>query len=92
MLAGAVTAGHAPGFKWPTSVGDGTFDVLANIAAVPNSSRLPAYWTFNLLLTALLAMHAMWYLMFWRILYRLLTKESAHDAGREEYEGDSDDE
>ena len=31
------------------------------------------------------------YLLFWKILYRLVT-ETAHDVGRDEYEGGSDDE
>ena len=47
------------------------------------------------LLAALLTMHAIWYAMFWRILYRIVTakpEESLHDAGRDEYEGGSDDE
>ena len=44
-----------------------------------------------LLLCALQAMHVMWYMMFWRILYKLLTADSAHEVGAEEYEGDSDD-
>ena len=35
-------------------------------------------------------MHLIWYGMFWRILYRLLT-DNAHDVGRDEYEGGSDD-
>ena len=39
-------------------------------------------------------MQVVWYCMFLRILWRMLTAKSAdlHDAGREVYEGDSDDE
>eukprot|EP00038_Savillea_parva_P018067 m.22362 g.22362 ORF g.22362 m.22362 type:complete len:367 (+) comp3976_c0_seq2:2-1102(+) len=43
-------------------------------------------------LTFLVVLHIWWYFLFLRILYRLLTAESAHDAGREEYEGSSNSE
>ena len=37
-------------------------------------------------------MHLIWYLMFWRLLYKMtVAKESPHEAGRDVYEGDSDD-
>ena len=48
------------------------------------------YWLFNSLMSSLIVMHVIWYVMCWRLLHRLLTKETAHDAGRDEYEGDSD--
>lgn len=38
-------------------------------------------------------MHIIWYLMFWRILKRMIMMPSnKHEAGKEVYEGDSDDE
>ena len=90
--APAGVTGHAPGFRWPGSVGDGTFDVVASVLAVPaHATLLPGYWTFCALMTVLLGMHWMWYALFWRILFRLLAAESANDVGRDEYEGDSDD-
>jgi len=44
------------------------------------------------LLHILLAMHVWWYFLFLRIAWRLFTQHSAHAAGREEYEGSSDEE
>jgi len=41
------------------------------------------------LLFILLALHFYWFALFLRILYRLVSGSNAHDAGREEYEGDS---
>jgi len=89
--AKAVTRGHAPGFSYPKSIGDGSFSLLENIKALPTHEEIPGYWSFNLLMSSLIIMHVIWYLMFWRMFYRLLTKEAAHEAGREEYEGGSDD-
>jgi hypothetical protein len=74
-----------------TRLGDGSFDLVQNWLALPAHPNLPLYWASGTLLTALLVMHILWYLMFWRILVRLLSAEDAHNAGREEYEGDSDD-
>ena len=79
------------GFKL-ANAGDGTFSVIPNIMSVPTHENIPGWWVFNGLMSSLVVMHLIWYLMFWRIFYRLLTKEKAHDAGREEYEGDSEDE
>lgn len=89
--APAGDTGHAPGFRWPGSVGDGTFDLVASVRNVPaHATLLPGYWTFCSLMTVLLCMHWMWYALFWRILFRLLSSESANDVGKDEYEGDSD--
>jgi hypothetical protein len=58
----------------------------------PFSSTLVQEWGLKLMcafLTFLVVLHIWWYFLFCRILYRLVTSESAHDAGREEYEGDS---
>lgn len=81
------TRGHVPGFK----LGDGSFDLLTNIRELPTHPNLDLYWILNPLLSCLFVMHIIWYLMFWRLLYRLITQpESAHEAGAEEYEGESD--
>uniref|UniRef100_A0A7S0IMP8 TLC domain-containing protein n=1 Tax=Calcidiscus leptoporus TaxID=127549 RepID=A0A7S0IMP8_9EUKA len=81
------TRGHAPGFQ----LQDGSFDFWTSLRVLPTHSNLPLYWVLNPLLTALLAMHVIWYLLFWRLLYRIVNKEAPSEAGREEYEGDSDD-
>ena len=74
------------------ALGDGSFDLLTNVWRVPTHEALTLYYEATFLLSALLVMHVIWYLMFWRILYRLLAGSDAHDAGREVYEGGSDDE
>ena len=60
------------------------------------SSRcLQHYWKSSALLLALQVMHILWFYMFLRILMKLLFPDAgatAHDAGREVYEGGSDDE
>merc|ERR1712087_791122 len=81
------TRGHMPGFK----LQDGSFDFWTNLRVLPTHKNLPLYWVLNPLLTALLVMHIIWYLLFWRLLYRIVNKEAPSEAGREEYEGDSDD-
>ena len=82
--------GHVKG----GALGDGSFDLLTNMWRVPSHEALTLYYESSLLLSALLVMHVIWYLMFWRILYRLLAGAAPelHDAGREVYEGGSDDE
>lgn len=52
---------------------------------------LPGYNEMNVLLFILLALHIYWFHLFLMIGYRIL-KESAREASRQEYEGDSDDE
>jgi len=48
-------------------------------------------WTFtNCLLFLLLFLHSWWFLLFLRLAVKLLF-QPAHEAGREEYEGDSED-
>ena len=82
--------GHPP--AWAAA--DGSFDLSAlstSVRALPTHPCIALYWPMVLLLCALQAMHVMWYMMFWRILYKLLTADSAHEVGAEEYEGDSDD-
>lgn len=44
------TRGHAPG----SVIGDGSFDLLANLKAMPTHEILPGYWACGSLLTALL--------------------------------------
>jgi hypothetical protein len=36
-------------------------------------------------------MHVIWYAMLWRLLFCMAAGEAGHDAGADEYEGDSDD-
>jgi hypothetical protein len=52
---------------------------------------LPLYLHTNVLLTVLFGLHIYWGHLFLMIGYRILT-ESAREASRQEYEGDSDDE
>ena len=81
--------GFPSGWKHP---GDGTFNVVSHLSAMPIHPCLPLYWESGVLLVALQAMQVVWYLLFLRILYRLLlVDDSAHETGRDEYEGDSDD-
>lgn len=54
-----------------------------------NNFQLAGLYLMDSFLTFLVVLHIWWYFLFCRILYRLVTAESAHDAGREEYEGDS---
>jgi len=46
----AYTRGHAVG----ATVGDGSFDLWANLVAMPTHEILPGYWSCGLLLSALL--------------------------------------
>ena len=73
-------------------MGAGDFDLWADLRLNPTSDYLKLYWTAGGLLSALLVMHVIWYLMFWRILYRMLTNTDLHEAGEKVYEGESDDE
>lgn len=50
--------------------------------------EVPLWMFTNALLCVLQALHVWWFYLFLRILAKLLTK-GAHQAGREEYEGDS---
>jgi TLC domain len=52
---------------------------------------MPLYFEMNGLLLTLQALHIYWFYLFAMIGYRILT-ESAREASRQEYEGDSDDE
>lgn len=55
---------------------------------------LPECWACNILrfvLILLLCLHLWWYWLSIKIVIKLVTGENAHDAGREEYEGDSSD-
>merc|ERR1712146_295120 len=81
--ANAYTWGHKPGF----ALADGSFDLLANIRAIPildtpdHGNLLQGYWTCGALLSTLAVMHVIRYLMFWRILHRMAVASSAdlHD-------------
>eukprot|EP00040_Diaphanoeca_grandis_P021463 m.114403 g.114403 ORF g.114403 m.114403 type:complete len:378 (-) comp28346_c1_seq1:401-1534(-) len=69
---------------------DGNFDFFRSVQyeifpkAVPMGFFLPA------LLSVLAVMHVFWFMLFLRMLYRMIVT-SAHEAGASEYEGDSDD-
>eukprot|EP00327_Prymnesium_parvum_P047640 CAMPEP_0205879670 /NCGR_PEP_ID=MMETSP1083-20121108/15517_1 /ASSEMBLY_ACC=CAM_ASM_000430 /TAXON_ID=97485 /ORGANISM="Prymnesium parvum, Strain Texoma1" /LENGTH=301 /DNA_ID=CAMNT_0053242637 /DNA_START=332 /DNA_END=1238 /DNA_ORIENTATION=+ len=83
------TRGHMKGGTF----GDGSFNVWENLWQLPTHPNLKFYWSAASLLCALQIMHVIWYMMFWRLLYRMLfSSENPHDAGREVYEGESDDE
>jgi ceramide synthetase len=78
----------------PPSAGwhkDGTFDQVESFIGNFFMDDLPMYWPNCLLLTLLFFMHIYWYLLFLRILMKII-RGSAHEAGKEEYEGGSDDE
>jgi len=81
------TRGHSPGAK----LGDGSFDLWANLRALPTHATLPGYWACGSLLTALLVMHVIWYMLLWRLLFRSVLGQTLHDGGADEYEGGSDD-
>ena len=60
--------GHAPGYRVPRDIGQGKFDALANIMAVPmHDVLLGPQLLFVALLCAVL-MNLAWYAMFWRML------------------------
>lgn len=69
----------------PTRPADGstTYEYLAQQAS------LVACLT---LLYFLVVLNVLWWCLFWRILYRLLKKEKAHEIGADEYEGTSESE
>ena len=49
------------------------------------------YYPGNFMLICLLSMHIWWTFLFLRLAYKLIfSSEGGHQAGREEYEGDSD--
>ena len=82
--------GHAPGYRVPRDVGQGKFDALASIRAVPMHDVLlgPYYVAFVALLCALILMNLAWYAMFWRMLYRLAQGDTPGESGDAVYEGD----
>ena len=82
--------GHAPGYRVPRDVGQGKFDALASIMAVPMHEVLlgPYYVAFVALLCALIVMNLAWYAMFWRMLYRLAQGDTPAESGDAVYEGD----
>ena len=82
--------GHAPGYQVPRDVGQGKFDALASIMAVPMHDVLlgPYYVAFVALLCALILMNLAWYAMFWRMLYRLAQGDTPAESGDAVYEGD----
>eukprot|EP00947_MAST-08B_sp_MAST-8B-sp1_P002640 g2640.t1 len=47
------------------------------------------YWSMCLLLTLLFFLHVYWFALFLRILYRIVNEGDTHQAGRQEYEGES---
>lgn len=50
-----------------------------------------SFWgASNIMLHTLLALHVWWYFLMLRIGYKIVMGSGAHQAGREEYEGDSD--
>merc|ERR1711865_77444 len=68
--AKAVTRGHAPGFSYPKSIGDGSFSLLENIKALPTHEEIPGYWSFNLLMSSLIIMHVLAHVL-----------QAAHEGG-----------
>ena len=82
--------GHAPGYRVPRDVGQGKFDAIASIMAVPMHEVLlgPYYVAFVALLCALIVMNLAWYAMFWRMLYRLAQGDTPAESGDAVYEGD----
>lgn len=57
----------------------------------PMPPEAPDYIIFNILLCVLYVLHVWWTYLLLRIFFKILLK-SPHQAGREEYEGESDDE
>jgi len=85
----AHTRGHAPGFLMPRDVGQGKFHLLENIRALPTHETIPMWWTATGFLIALLVMNLVWYLMFWNILYKMVTaSDSCNEVSEAVYEGD----
>jgi len=64
------------------------WQVLANPFIVPNA--LPG-WLLRFAMLCLMLLHIWWYWLSIKIIIKLVTGENAHDAGRDEYEGDSSD-
>ena len=84
----AYTRGHPPTWK----PGDGSFDLLQNIRALPTHVCLPGYWSMCSLMSCLVVMHFIWYYLLARILWQQVCKDKTlHEGGEDTYEGDSDD-
>ena len=66
------------------------------LSSVQNGEPFPythtQFWagTTVVLLTSLFLMHIWWYFLFLRILRKIVTSGSSHEAGRQEYEGDDE--
>jgi len=74
----------------PRDVGQGKFDAMASIKAVPMHDVLlgPYHVASVALGCALILMHLVWYAMFWRVLYRLAQGDTPGESGDAVYEGD----
>ena len=84
----AHTHGHAIGYAF----GDGTFDVWANVCAMPMIEPIPivglVWWGSIPLMGAILTMHVMWYLVLLSIGMRMLVGMTPSSSGELEYEGE----
>eukprot|EP00461_Guttulinopsis_vulgaris_P000413 UN00413 len=79
------------GFLGPSVHGD--LPVVEQFSPEQLSSQLFVGWTSLCLLVLLFLMHIWWFFLLFRIFLRMLTaKAVSHQAGAEEYEGNSDDE
>jgi len=82
------TRGHPPGYVLDTSYGDGSFDIFANIRALPAHENIPMFWTASCLLVILNVMHVVWYLLMLNIGRKMLYGQAPSTTGEEEYEGE----
>jgi len=84
----AYTRGHAPGYVF----GDGSFDLAANVRAMPMIETIPhagyLWWGFSALMAALITMHVVWYLLILNIGRRMLFGMAPSETGEAEYEGE----
>ena len=83
---------EARGFPKGWTPGDGSFDLLTNIQVMPTHPCLMLYWPMAFLMILLQCMQILWMYMLLRLLYRIVAAGSPHEAGREVYEGESDEE
>jgi len=76
---------------WASTLGESERFIRNIDHDAPFIDRFPGLYLMCIaLLGLLLCLHIYWYLLLLRILWKIIKANNAHDAGREEYEGDSD--
>lgn len=84
----SLVVAHKINYKLISDKATGNF--LTDFWQSPLLDNVPGYLACNCLLTLLWFLHCWWFYLLLRIAYRLLSKTTAHEIGREEYEGASE--